>query len=151
MIIRDGSYDDNNPIFAWNNLVTVDNVEASNQDDNFPDDNLANPATHLKWRMDGDHSDEYLTVFLDGETVDYLAVAQHNFGDEGVSCSIETDTGSGFNEVLAPTLITDNKPIIFQFEPDNLVGIRLRMQGTDILCEAAVLYTGQDIDDGAKR
>ena len=47
MIIRDGSYDDNNPIFAWNNLVTVDNVEGHNQDDNFPDDNLANPATHL--------------------------------------------------------------------------------------------------------
>jgi hypothetical protein len=141
MIIYQGDID-GTPVFGWHNVVTADNISATNQDDNFPASNLANPSTHLKWRMNGDTTDEYLTVGLGGEAVGYLAVAGHNFGDEGVSCSVEVDTG-GWTEVIPPTLITDNKPLIFQFEEQNVDGVRLRMQGTDVFAEAAVLYAGQ--------
>ncbi len=144
MIIRDAGVTDGNPVIGYDQIVTTTNIAATNVNVDFPASNLANPSTHLKWRSNTNVTDDFLTVTGISATLSYLAVAQHNFGDKAVTCTVQTAAaGPVWTTRVAATLITDNKPLLFQFPPVACIGIRLRMQaaGTDIL-EAAVLYAG---------
>lgn len=165
MIIRQATspdflspYNARQPVIAYNNIVTVGNIEATTEDADFPVANLANPATHLKWKeaaVNSPETDEYITVAVPQDTtvspvvagtVDYLAIAKHNFGTAGCTVSVETTSDvsspiTGYVE-LATTTPTDDTPIIFQFTPTQASYIRLRIQPGTAMRELAVLYTG---------
>lgn len=84
------------------------------------------------------------------DSIDYLAVAGHNFGTLGCTCSIEitSDTSSpftGWSEIIAETVITDDEPLIFQFVPQVVNTIRLRIQSSVGGREAAVMYVGSTL------
>lgn len=145
------------PVIAYDNIVTIGAVEATSEDADFPAVNLANPATHLKWKeaVTSPEIDEYITITVPPDTstspvsngaIDYVAIAKHNFGTAGcvVSVEITVDTSSpvaGFVELLSTTP-TDDAPIIFQFEPTQASYVRLRIQPGTLTRELAVIYAG---------
>jgi len=133
----------NNPVIGYRNLVTTANITATTQAEGFPATNLANPATDLLWVADPS-GDEYLTVAIaDSDPVDYVGIARHNLGSAQIPVSIEGDDGSGWSELVGETLLADDKPVIFRWEPQSLAGVRVRMQEGSAPPEAAVLYVGR--------
>lgn len=140
-----------NPLIGWRNIVTVDNVTASGgEDPDYPAVNLANPSTAIgqSW-VSGSDATQYLTV-LTGEVddIDYLAVARHNFGSEQIVVSVEGRDSAiaSFSELVGETLLADDSPVLFRFEPQGLYEVRLKMQppGSPApLPAAAVLYVGK--------
>ena len=144
MIIRNGVTDDN-PIIGTHNLVTVNNIASTSTDPNYSEKNLANPATHLKWKMNAVSSAlQWITVTISpAQTINYVAVAAQNFVSEGISCAIEATAGAGSVNRVPTTLITDTHPIIFQFaDVANCTEVRLLMSGTNFLAQFGVLYVG---------
>lgn len=142
------------PVIGYDNLVDINNITATTEDADFPLTNLANPATHLKWKEEvispASSSDIYLTITIpqtSPETlIDYIAIAGHNFGTIGSTVSIETTTDAsspvtGYVQVSSYTP-TDDTPIIFQFDPQTPTFARIKITaGTDFR-EAAVIYAG---------
>lgn len=138
------------PLVGWHNLVTTANVSSTTADASYPITNVANPATHLKWVGTYNTGDEVIT-FTINNTVSYVGVAKHNWGSLGVPVSVEystTNSPSDFVQVIAPTILTDNSPIIFRFFPVDVAQIRIKIAVTDASVltafpEAAVIYVGR--------
>lgn len=138
----------NNPVIGYDNLVSVSAVAATTAAPNYPATNLANPATNLRWIADPDSppADEYLTVTITRlDPVDYVAIARHNFGTEQIPVSVEINTGDSpeWQEVIAPALLPDDGPVLFRFEPQTVLGVRVRLQPAGAAPFAAVLYVGK--------
>lgn len=133
----------NAPIIGYRNLVTIDNIEADDEDTDFPAVNLANPATANRWKSTST-SAQYLTVTLDSDDCDYVGVARHNFGTAQIAVSVEGDPdGMGYDELVAPAIPADDGPIIFRFTPGTFQSIRLKMAAGDAAPYAAVMYVGE--------
>lgn len=136
------------PLIGWNNLVTTGNVASTTADADFPVTNLANPATHLKWKGTYNTGDEYITITGLSGTVSYIGVAKHNWGTLGIPVSVEVQTAnspSDWAEVVSPQTISDDSPIIFRFTPQSTVSARIKLAVTDTSAvpEAAVVYVGE--------
>lgn len=137
-----------NPVILWQNLVTTTNVDSTTEDTDFPVTNIANPATHLKWKGGVNTGDEYITIttnFLD--EIDGLGVARHNFGSAGIVTSVEgcedlSDSPQVWTEIVQEVQLADDAPVLFRFEPGIYQGVRLRMQQGSAVPEAAVVYLG---------
>jgi hypothetical protein len=138
----------NSPVIAYHNLVTIINLTASETaEDDYPVTNLANPTTNYGW-VSSNANDQYLTVDdLEGD-VDYIAVADHNFGTDGTVLSVEAyseldSSAEPIWEEIAPEFITSkNSPLIIQLAKHPYIGIRLKMQPNSIAPSAAVLMVG---------
>ena len=150
----DDDLDVNSPIIGYENFVTVTNVSATTEDSDYPVSNLANSSTRLYWRAGAGSpsSEEYLTVELAGEVVDYLAIARHNLGSSQAAVSVEgvlDEPGSPADwfEIVSERLLSNDAPVIFRFNPLSLYSIRLRIQesqaSTPVTPFAAVMYVGQ--------
>jgi hypothetical protein len=146
----------NSPIIGYQNLVTTTNIAATTEDADFPVVNLANPATHLRWKSGAGSpsSDEYITITLNTvEQVDYLGIAVHNFGTSSAPVSVEgtTEAPGGspdpWFELITPRLLSDDGPVIFRFDPQFLHSIRLRIQpsqaATPVTPYLAIMYVGE--------
>jgi hypothetical protein len=72
------SYDLNQPVIGWNNFTTVGNIFAGTADPDFPYTNMANPATHLKWKS-ATTSDTFILITT-GAYLDYVALEGHGLG-----------------------------------------------------------------------
>lgn len=148
------------PIIGSDNIVTLGNVEATTEDVDFPASNLGNPSTHLKWQepvtSPQSTADVYITVSVPLDTtvspavqrtIDYLAIAKHNFGSAGCTVSVEATTDAtspiGGYTTLASILPTNDDPIIFQFEPRQPTYVRLKITDGSALRQLAVLYVGE--------
>lgn len=139
----------NNPALGWHNLVTAENVSADSELDDYPASNLANPATdgrHL-WKSDSLET-QYLTVTIGGiVTIDYLAVARHNFGTARTTVSVEALIDAEWTEVHQPIMPGDDGPLMLRLAAQSTNGIRLKIVPDDDedtpKPEAAVLYTGK--------
>lgn len=130
----DEDTDGNNGYIGYENLVTTANVAADSSDANYPDNNLANPSTHLRWESDST-ADQYITVTLTGlRETDYMAIARHNMGTEQITLSVEgytgLDTGGSpdWGEIIAEFIPADDQPILMRFDSDAYIGVRLKMQ-----------------------
>ena len=139
----------NNPLIGYQNRVTTSNISATTAATGFPATNMANPSTNLKWvgQTSSPQPDEYITLALNtNELVDYVGIAQHNFGSAEIPVSIEVlDDGSPetWTEVISETLLPNDQPAIFRFTPQGITSIRIRLQeGTDAPT-AAVVYAGK--------
>ncbi|MGF7161290.1 hypothetical protein FHS85_002925 [Rhodoligotrophos appendicifer] len=136
--------DADNPVIGWESVVTIGNVVANTEDSNYPATNLANSSTASKWVAE-DTTEQYLTVSLSpSRSLDYLAVARHNFGSGAIPVSVEgrLSTEDSWEELVEDVLLPDDGPVIFRFEPQPLLQVRLRMQAGDLPPQAAVLYLG---------
>lgn len=142
------SSDEDFPIFCWDNQVTSANIEADEEDSEFPAVNLANPATNLLWKS-GSTADQYITVTLDGDDpTDYVAIARHNLGSGLCVVSVEgitDDVGAVWTELVDDALLGDDGPAIFLFDAGYYVGIRLKLQPGSVEPQMAVVSVGSKL------
>jgi hypothetical protein len=136
------------PIFGWETLITSGNVSATTAAAGFPASNLANPATTLRWQSEpaSPADDQYITVALSGDdATDYMGVAIHNFGGAQIPVSVEGSTGGSpeWFELVQDTIQANDDPLLFRWTPQNLTGVRLRMQPGTAAPYAAVVYVGK--------
>ena len=106
MIIRSG-VTDLNPVIGWDSVVTINNITATTEDADFPATNLANPATHLKWKNGANSppSDDYLTVSGFSAPVSYVGIAQHNFGSGGFTLTMQSTDCHRLHQQVGTTLL----------------------------------------------
>jgi hypothetical protein len=153
MIIRASGFspttlDTDVPIIGYQNLVTTTGITATTSNSDFPIANVANPATHLKWKSGVNTGSEIVEIVIGGVSIDYVAIAKHNFGTIGCQITLEAtvDTSSpytGYVTLVSATTITDDLPLIFQFTPATYGAIRLTItSSSDTFREAAVIYVG---------
>lgn len=142
--LHDNDVNANNPLIGYHNLVTLDTVSADNEQAGYPVTNVANPATFLEWRG-ADYTDQHITVDTSGYlgTIDYLAVAKHNFGSGNIAVSVDINSGAGFSQVTTPVVPDDDSPIIFRFAPASLSAVRLLMNPGDLEPRVSVMYVGK--------
>ena len=130
------------PIFAWDNLVDIENVEADTADADYPVTNLANPSTNLRWQA-ADTSDQALTVTLSTmQAVDCLCVGRHNFGSGRIPVSVDgltAEPGADWANLVPEYLPADDTPMILRYAAANLIGVRLNLQPDTVEPRAAVL------------
>lgn len=139
------AYETRMPIIGWQNLVTISNITVTSERPLFPATNLANPATHLIWQEElaAIGADSYLTVtFSVPTTINYVAIAKHNFGTLGSTVSVETALSPAGYVSQVSHNPTDDSPIIFQLEPQSVTSVRVKLTTTAERRSAAVLYVG---------
>jgi hypothetical protein len=133
------------PVVLFENLVTAANVVADEEDADFPATNLANPQTSSFWKS-GSTADQYITVTLDGTMeTDGLGVVRHNWGSALVVVSVEgitAEPGAVWTELVGERTLGDDTPVLFVFEGDFYVGLRLKLQPDAVEPQAAVIYAG---------
>jgi len=149
LVLSRTAYDQDAPVIGWRNIVNVGNIVADSEAAGCPATNLANPATHLIWRS-GASGTQYLTVTTGTlEDIDYVGIARHNFGSEGIAVSVEGKLDDGNSpaepyETLVDEFIPpDDGPLILRFEPDPRTHVRLKLQAGSEIPEAAVVYVGK--------
>lgn len=143
----------NHPVIGYQTAVTISNVTASSEDVDHPVVNLANPATHLKWRAEETTAPdiEYVDVLLDSvQYFDYVGIARHNFGSAQIPITVlgatELDTSDDpiFDiELTAEQLLADDGPAMFRFNRQNLIAVRIQLGIGNDFPEMAVLYVGE--------
>jgi hypothetical protein len=138
----------NNPVIGWQNVLLPSSIAASSTLSGYPASNLANPSTASRWQAAATATGTgvTLTATLLNPTVDYVAVARHNFGTAAPSIIVEgvltsASPGTWITLVQATTL-PDDAPVIFRFVPRQLQSLRLRIIGGSVAPRAAVLYIG---------
>ena len=136
------------PMIGYENAVTIENLVADQEDVDYPASNLANPLTNSLWKS-ASTADQYLTITLSGgDETDYIGVARHNFGSGNVVASVEgilDEEGAVYEELVAEQTFADDTPIMFVFEADHYVGLRLKLQPDAVEPQAAVLYAGKSL------
>ncbi len=141
----EGATDADYPVLCWDNLITSSNVAASaTAATGYPESNLANPSTNQLWKSSSTAT-QYLTVTLGAaETLSFLGIARHNFGDAGVALTVQIDRGTGvWAAVVGPQIPGDNSPLLFVFDETTATGIRLKIENATVAPQAAVLSVGQ--------
>lgn len=140
----------NAPLLAYQNIVTASNIAATTAQHGYPASNLANPATHLRWKA-ADASplaDEYVTITTNtADALDYIAIARHNLGSAGITVSVEgTDDLNAspvvWTELVGEQLLGDDGPAIFRFSSQVLAGVRLKLQPGAEPAAIATVYCG---------
>lgn len=137
----------NNPIIGYGNQITIGSVSASaGSDANWPIINLANPATNLKWKS-ATFGEQYIIV---GNgvlpiTLDYMAVAKHNFFTAQIAVSVESSPdGVTYTQLTAPVIPGNNGPVMCLFGAMSALFFRLRMQASVafFIPEIGIMFTG---------
>ena len=138
------------PIIGWDSIVTRTNISASTADPNFPVTNLANPATHLAWRVGGAFSPpqyDYITISTGtADLVDYVAIARHNLGSLAVPITIgyfDNSSPPVWTDLVTATILNDDGPALFRFTAQSLATISIRLGPTSLLAQIAVVYAGK--------
>lgn len=135
----------NAPLFGYRSVVTTANVTSGNAATGYPITNVANVSTASFWRA-SDTTQQYVTVTINpAQTVDYIAIARHNFATAGVAVSIETQIGSGdpWVEKIAPSIPANNNAMIFRITAQSAYGVRIKLAAGTAAPEIGVVYVGQ--------
>lgn len=140
------TYEANNPVIGWHNLVTAANVTSDTEAAGYPITNVANPITapQAGWRAAA-IGDEIVAAQVDTvEPIDYVGIARHNFGSAAIPVTVEGSTNSGadWSELVEETLLPNDAPAVFRFTPQALTNVRLLLGTGTAAAEMAVLYTG---------
>jgi len=136
----------NAPIICYQNLLTSANLSTDEANTAFPAVNLANVSTASIWKATT-LAEQYITSAISTvETVNFVAIARHNFGTAGIAVSIEGDPdGLGFDELVASAIPANDAPLIFRFTPIALTSIRIKLAAGTVIPQAAVVYVGTDL------
>lgn len=132
------------PWIGWNDQVTRGGLTATSEEDLYPVTNLANPATSVMW-VSASTGTQYVTVDNLQGGINYVGIARHNFGTDGMTVSIEAMTAESspaFVEVVEPVVITSDSPLMFRFENDAYLSVRVKIVPVSIAPQAGVLFVG---------
>lgn len=140
----------NNPLIGYENRMTAANTVSTTEGGDNPVTNVLNPSTISIWKGTSTVADEYITVTLNSvDDIDYVAIANHNFGSGLITLSVETQETSvaSWVEVSSEVLVTQNGPVLFRFDPQAVYAVRLKMQpsaaAVPVVPQAAVVYVGK--------
>ena len=96
IIIPDAGNDsDNYPRIGYDTVITEDNVMSDEAASGFPVSNIGNPVTHLKWKAETSAQQSIVILLDEPVTVDYLGLANHNFGTTGTTVTLQYATALG--------------------------------------------------------
>lgn len=134
----------NAPRIGWHNVVTPENVTATEEDPDHPVTNLANPATYLKWRA-LTTDEQAITISLDvATTVNYFGIAGHNLGSTEAAYVIETSSnGTDWTAVTDYRIVNVNDALIQEFDDQFARFFRISFTTGAVVPEIAVLYVGK--------
>lgn len=136
----------NRPVIGWHNLVTFTSVSADSEDTSHPVTNLGNSSTNLYW-LSASTAVQYLTVELGAvDSIDYVALARHNFGSAGIIVSVEgrsAEPGADWVELFPEFLPADDAPMLLRFAAANLLDVRVKLQPDGVEPRAAIFYAGK--------
>ena len=144
LLPAEAALDADSPLVGWHNVVAATTIVADVQDASFPASNLANPATHLEWRSTSTAL-QYVTITTNyvGQ-IDYVGIAKHNFGSAGIAVSLGYFTaGPTWNELVAPFIPADDKPIMLRFTPQGQAEVKIKLAAGSAAPRAAVVYCGK--------
>lgn len=131
------------PVIGWDNIVTTSNITATSSATGYPVTNLANPATHLRWRATLAIL-QYLTVTTgSADDFDYVGIAKHNLSSQNIAASIEADSGAGFVQLIAPVIPADDGPLLFRWTAAPYTTIRLKLAAGDDVAEIGTMFVGK--------
>ena len=138
------------PLIGYHSIVTSANISANKQDVNFPASNLANPATNQEWHSASaatspDSPDVPVEITVANglpATLDYVAIAGHNFGTAGITVSLLDNASS---TLIAGFVPTNDDPIIMWFTPTTTASVKIRLVpgASNMTARAAVVYVGK--------
>jgi hypothetical protein len=83
------------------------------------------------------------------EEMDYVGIAGHNFGSGQIPVSIEgaavldSDGFPDWFELVADSIPENDAPLLFRFESQTLLALRIRLQPGQADPQAAVVYVGR--------
>lgn len=135
----------NAPIFGYRSYVTTTTVAATDAATGYPATNLANVSTAEFWKALNATGTKYLTVTpVVASSLDYIAVAGHNFGSAQIAVRVEARTTStgAWTVIVAEFMPTNDNALILRFTETVYHSIRLRLAAGSAPAQAAVLYTG---------
>lgn len=133
------------PVLGWLNFLTVAGTSADHEEDFFPAVNMANPATNLMWKSDSTDV-QYVTFLLnEEEPIDYVGIARHNFGSDGVVVEIEVRLfdGGDWSNMVEGFVVANDAPILVRFLPTTVNALRLKLTPLDSPPEIAVVHVGR--------
>lgn len=146
LVLSESGLTADHPIVGWQNLVTVDNIVADTEDANYPATNLANPATHLRWKAATSALQEIEFTPDSAETIDYVGIARHNLSSQQIPITILTHDGGSpdvdtvlVDEVILP----DDGPAIFRFDPGAYPNIKIELGAGLAPAEIGVVFIGK--------
>lgn len=79
----------NNPLIGYSNLVTVSNISADEAASQQPASQMANPSTYQPWAGTTASQQRIYVDLGSAVEVDYLGIARHNFGAQGISYTLQ--------------------------------------------------------------
>jgi hypothetical protein len=110
------------------NWVTGGAGLATSTDADFFVDGPLNSLTYEKWRATSSTS---TWTFVGGgtNTLDYVCIGAHNFGDIGASITVQVLSGGTWTTVGSSPSITSNMPIYVIFSPTSATSARVQISG----------------------
>lgn len=136
---------ENNPVILWNNQLTRSTIAATTAETAYPATNLANNATNFRWQATS-AALNYLT-FTPGsaEQSDAVGLARHNFGSQAIAVSLEADDGGGFDEIIAPFIPGNDRPILMRYTAASYQAVRVKLAAGDAAPQLAVMFVGKTL------
>ena len=130
---------------GYHSYITRTSVSADSAMDDFPISNVANPATAELWKSES--LDEQFIYVVPGlnEGVDYIGLANHNFGSDGIAYRVEGSNDGMDWEVLSDEVIpNDDSPHVQLFELAVFQQYRIGLTPNgDHPPQAAIVYLGK--------
>lgn len=124
---------------GYDNALTNGSASATNDDaDAF---NLLIPSTYDKWRPTVDAS---VTLIGTSKQCNYVGVAAHNFGTDGVTLKIEISNG-GANTTIYDQLVLNNKALFIRFSESAYDRVIMTLTGVNAP-EVGVVFLGLELE-----
>lgn len=123
---------DGTPYIGIHSLVTISNITADLEDDDYPVTNLANPLTTNGWRSTTQDAQEITAVVNATDDIDYAGIAGHNFGTAGIAVSIYYDNGGGPVLLAGPQIPADDQPLLFVWTPAQYATIIVSLAASSV-------------------
>lgn len=134
----------NNPRIGWHTVLTASNVTSDEAESGYPVTRLANPLTFQRWKGTTSAVQHVVVDCGSATTVNYFALAGHNFGTDGTNIKLQKSTdGSSWSDVTSNRVPANDYAYMEEFSDQNVRYYRLRMDPATLAPEIAVLYIGQ--------
>lgn len=120
---------------------TLTNGTATATSDDAGSFNLLIPSTYDKWRPTVDAS---VTLIGASKQCDYVGIAAHNFGTDGVTLKVEVSNGGGLT-IVYNQLVTTDKSLFIRFTEDTYDRVILTLTGSTA-AEVGVVFLGLELE-----
>lgn len=117
------------------------NGSATAISDNAGAANMLTPSTYDKWRPT---VDTLATLIGTSQQCNYVGIAAHNLGTDGVTLSVQVSNGAGSVEVYNQ-LVVDNKALFIRFTAGTYDRVTLVVSGSTAT-EIGVVFLGLELE-----